>query len=178
MNWDALGALGELLGAAGVIVTLVYLAIQVRQNTDAVKTSSLEAVMDSWRIVNREIMLSNADARRALYVGMNDYESLNQDQKQVFNMLVIEYVLVVHNAWQLNQKGIVSKVDVDAWAKFAIGLLRTPGGMEHWKMYRKMYTPTVVEYLDQELAALADQPNLIEMLPHFDVEKENSGVSN
>jgi hypothetical protein len=32
-NWEAIGAIGELLGALGVILTLVYLAVQIRQNT-------------------------------------------------------------------------------------------------------------------------------------------------
>ncbi len=32
MNWEAIGAIGELLGAAGVIATLGYLAFQIRQN--------------------------------------------------------------------------------------------------------------------------------------------------
>ena len=33
MNWDAIGAIAEIVGAAAVIVTLAYLAIQIRQNT-------------------------------------------------------------------------------------------------------------------------------------------------
>jgi hypothetical protein len=33
MNWEALGAIGELIGAAGVIGTLVYLAVQIRRAT-------------------------------------------------------------------------------------------------------------------------------------------------
>jgi hypothetical protein len=33
MNWDAIGALAEAIGAAAVIVTLAYLAVQIRQNT-------------------------------------------------------------------------------------------------------------------------------------------------
>lgn len=33
MNWDAAGAIGEIVGALAVVITLVYLAIQVRQNT-------------------------------------------------------------------------------------------------------------------------------------------------
>lgn len=41
MNWDALSAIGELLGAAGVIVTLIYLSMQVRQNTRAIRGSTL-----------------------------------------------------------------------------------------------------------------------------------------
>ncbi len=37
MNWEALGAIGETLGALGVIVTLIYLAIQIRQNTQSMR---------------------------------------------------------------------------------------------------------------------------------------------
>ena len=35
MNWVAIGAVGELLGALGVIATLGYLAFQIRKNTRA-----------------------------------------------------------------------------------------------------------------------------------------------
>ena len=33
MNWDAIGAIGEIIGALAVFLTLVYLATQIRQNT-------------------------------------------------------------------------------------------------------------------------------------------------
>ena len=39
MNWDAIGAIAELLGAIGVIASLVYLATQIRQNTATVRAS-------------------------------------------------------------------------------------------------------------------------------------------
>ncbi len=40
MNWDAIGAVGEVLGALAVVVTLGYLAIQMRQNTAALRISN------------------------------------------------------------------------------------------------------------------------------------------
>ena len=30
MNWEAIGALGEMIGAVAVVVSLVYLAVQIR----------------------------------------------------------------------------------------------------------------------------------------------------
>ena len=30
MNWEAIGAVGEAVGAAGVIISLLYLAVQIR----------------------------------------------------------------------------------------------------------------------------------------------------
>ena len=32
MNWEAAGAIAEIVGAAAVVITLVYLAVQFRQN--------------------------------------------------------------------------------------------------------------------------------------------------
>ena len=34
MNWDAIGAIAELLGAIGVIASLIYLATQIRQSRE------------------------------------------------------------------------------------------------------------------------------------------------
>jgi hypothetical protein len=44
MNWEAIAAVGELLGASAVLITLIYLAVQIRQNTAAVATSIYERV--------------------------------------------------------------------------------------------------------------------------------------
>ena len=41
MNWDAFGAIGENVGALAVVLTLVYLSIQVRENTRAVSYTHL-----------------------------------------------------------------------------------------------------------------------------------------
>ena len=46
MNWDAIGAVAEAIGAITVIVTLVYLTIQVRQNTKAIDRSTERGVFD------------------------------------------------------------------------------------------------------------------------------------
>jgi hypothetical protein len=42
MNWDAIGAISDAVGAAAVIITLAYLAIQIRQNTQ-MNASALRA---------------------------------------------------------------------------------------------------------------------------------------
>ena len=41
MNWDAVGALAELLGALAVVVTIGFLAVQMRQNTKALRSESM-----------------------------------------------------------------------------------------------------------------------------------------
>ncbi len=47
MNWEAIGAIGEIAGAIGVIVTLMYLAIQLRQNTNASQVAAIQSSMEN-----------------------------------------------------------------------------------------------------------------------------------
>lgn len=47
MNWDAVGAIGEVIGATGVIVTFAYLAVQIGQNTVSLKASTMQTMLDA-----------------------------------------------------------------------------------------------------------------------------------
>jgi hypothetical protein len=47
MNWDAVGAVGEVLGATAVIVTLLYLAVQTRQTRIAVENGGSVATNEA-----------------------------------------------------------------------------------------------------------------------------------
>jgi len=47
MNWDAIGAIGEIVGAAAVVLTLIYLSRQLRQNTEALRSGAWQATQDS-----------------------------------------------------------------------------------------------------------------------------------
>lgn len=44
VNWDAVSAYSEVIGAIAVVVSLVYLALQVRQNTRAIRGATLDAI--------------------------------------------------------------------------------------------------------------------------------------
>ena len=56
MNWEAIGAVGEILGAAGVIITLIYLASQIRQNTRATRSQSVQSLAESGATMNAMII--------------------------------------------------------------------------------------------------------------------------
>jgi hypothetical protein len=51
LNWEAIGATGEVLGSIAVVVTLAYLAIQIRQNTQSNRTAAIQTMAaqdSSW----------------------------------------------------------------------------------------------------------------------------------
>ena len=72
MNWEALGAIGEIVGAVGIIITLVYLAVQIRSSARAAEAqvhASLSAEMEHPAVATR---VSTA-AQRILQVSYEEH---------------------------------------------------------------------------------------------------------
>ena len=72
MNWEAIGAIGETIGAIAVVLTLVYLSIQIRQNTRSVRAATYQSVAEaladcSYKLVGH--MEDQASDRRLLFIG-------------------------------------------------------------------------------------------------------------
>ena len=52
MNWDALGAIAELLGAIAVLATLLYLARQIKESSKAQTLSTYNSFIDGYMRLN------------------------------------------------------------------------------------------------------------------------------
>ncbi len=59
LNWDAIGAIAEMFGAAGVIPSLIYLASQVRQSTRQSFAASYQSRAESSGHIFGELSMSN-----------------------------------------------------------------------------------------------------------------------
>ncbi len=49
MNWGAIGALGEIIGAGAVVISIVYLAIQIRGQNSEARAAGMHAVSQGFR---------------------------------------------------------------------------------------------------------------------------------
>jgi len=138
VNWDALGAIGEIVGAFAVVVTLIYLAVQTRQSTEAVRHAFARGVMEdanAWRFR----IVENADVSELFRQGLRDPESLDANDKYRFRMLLD--ALVFH--WQhAVQTGVpIPEANVTR-------VLSQPGGSWYWARAKDLLTPEFVEFVD------------------------------
>ena len=88
MNWEAIGAIGEVLGAAGVIFTLVYLAVQIRQNTAMTRMSAMQHIIQGGVDHNRAIA-DNPELAALLNKAVDNPEALTNDEKLRVNANII-----------------------------------------------------------------------------------------
>ena len=84
MNWEAIGAVGDALGAVGVIVTLAYLAAQMRVNTIALRNEtlrdSMQMIIDSYSTV-----IAHEDVAALYLKGMDDFDALSEVEQIRFH---------------------------------------------------------------------------------------------
>ena len=67
MNWEAIGAIGEMLGAAVVFASVLYLAAQVRHSHRISQDDALRGTVDTWNVALKE--LAQADNASVILQG-------------------------------------------------------------------------------------------------------------
>lgn len=88
------GAIGELIGAIAVVASLVYLAIQIRQNTqqvshtlEASRLAAFERNIESGNRI-RDLMIRDPDLAELFLRGVQDFDGLESTEKFRFDLLL------------------------------------------------------------------------------------------
>ena len=87
MNWDAIAAVAEAVGAAGVIATLGYLAIQIRRSNLLATTESIRYAQTASNPTILAIA-QDPDLARVFREGLRDRDSLSADERVRFDMVM------------------------------------------------------------------------------------------
>ena len=76
INWEAVSAVGQIIGAIAVVISVVYLAVQVRSNARQMRLASMRSMSDAF---NRwlQSMAENPHIGELWYRGMRDFDSFD-----------------------------------------------------------------------------------------------------
>jgi len=131
MNWDAIGAIGEIVGAIAVVATLIYFAIQMRQYTTGLRSATFNATMQEFNQIN----VAQLDPALADLFdrGMEDLDSLSPTEKYQFGWIVRTYINIWENMYQQYLEGACSESYWLPYARQAKVILATPGGSTYRK---------------------------------------------
>ncbi len=150
MDWNAIGAIGEIIGALAVFLTLVYLALQIRQNTKAIQASAVDAGISKVNDV-RESLYENGDLTRIYIQGMAQPADLDEESRVRFRLLLHNILLSISNIYsQTSYTGL----SLSTWESQLVILERiidSPGGRWFWKDYRLVFEESFREKVDEIL---------------------------
>lgn len=145
MSWQDLGSIGELISAVAVVVSLVYLAFQIRQNTrqiDENTKAAQAAAFDSsiaHTFMARQAIIENEALARIYLEGSNHPEALSDED-------LLRYRLIIHNIlwslWNMQSQAQVGELSSETWSAQLATLERivsTTGFRWFWANYAREF---------------------------------------
>ena len=156
MNWEAIGAVGETVGALAVLVTLVYLAMQIRQNTKSVQAAAVDSANSQVSKI-REVIFADADVANMYRRGNEDPASLSQDDTIRYRLLIHNIMLALSNSiTQASVSGLsesMSKVELPILGR----VVGTAGGRWFWETYRHEFEESFQGTIDDLYLDIYDE---------------------
>ena len=119
------GKLGDFIGGIAVVVTLICLANQIRQNTSALCTASRVTIYTGYRAQKTHLFDTNVS--EAYAAGLRHYLNMPSSQKRVFSHTINDHALFMHGAFILYEVGTLLKKDYSAYLNRFSSNVVTPG---------------------------------------------------
>ena len=152
---DDLGNIGDFLGGIGVVVTLAYLAVQIRKNTQSVRSASLHSVSTSISEFMDKIAQDPA-LTKLWFDGLSGKVQLSEADAQRHNLLLMSLVRRWENAFHQNRVGMLESV---SWSGMRDGLtfvFSSPGAQAWWKGARGLVSEDFVAFAERASDAMTN----------------------
>ncbi|MFT4561073.1 MAG: hypothetical protein ACI9BW_000813 [Gammaproteobacteria bacterium] len=138
MNLESIGSLAEILSAAGVIFSLIYVGFQVSQNTRAMHAASIDAHITSSNFV-REQIVANPDVADIYHRGNANPDDLSELEKVRYRILLTSILWTSWNAYAQTKLTGLSASTFEAQKPFIKRVLTTAGGRWVWDEYQNEF---------------------------------------
>ena len=133
LNWDAIGAIGEVVGGVAVIATLLYLAVQIRQNARSVRNAASLSVNEGLAEINRRV--SNDPEFADLWLrGLKDYGGLTGVERMRFGSYALDILnlaVYVDNIIKNTIKDESTNVHIN-YVKYVARIIRENPGLRQF----------------------------------------------
>jgi hypothetical protein len=138
-----LGNYGEAVGALAVVVTLVYLAIQIRESTNQARAaaqrdvnSAFQAAIDRFR-ENIEIFQR----------GCTEFENLSHSEQLTFDFMIAPMCVHLDQVIRMHKQGLESEDNVENTGSTLLAILQAPGAKYWYEQVRPFLAAEARAYL-------------------------------
>jgi len=123
--------IGQTIAAIAVIISLIYVGFQVRQNTQATQVSAAQAFVDAYNTFT-SVLTDTEDVADIFLRGSNDFQSLSNTERLRFTAAMgqlFRLFQAAHIQWQK------SALDDDLWSGLLVAMgdtMQSSGAKEWW----------------------------------------------
>jgi len=128
MSLAQLADLAQLIAAVGVVLSLIFVGLQIKHNTAALQRNEHNSTMAQWTVI-RQAIATNRDIAELMTAGLRGEGALDTADQLRLEQMLQEYAWASFHIWDRTQRGVFPKGTFEATAGVMLcDLLRTPRG--------------------------------------------------
>lgn len=147
MNWDAVGALAELVGATGVIASLIFVGFQVRQNTRSVRAATYDSLVRSngqWL----DSIIQDAHLASGFEHVVESWDTVDEADRPRLMYLMTQLFRHWENAFFQHRQGTLETTLWETWEAIILSYFHQPGVQQWWQLRRHAYSLEFRDFLE------------------------------
>lgn len=156
MNWNDLAAGAEAIASVAVVISLIYLAVQVRLQAKGNQMTVINSLTQQWGEAV-QVFATHQDLYEIWVKGVTDFENLSAEERGRFSAILVNLTQIFETLHLHHRKG---KVDAGLWEAFDNRLrdvFATPGVQKWWALRRHWHSRRFQEYVDRAIAAAGER---------------------
>ena len=156
MEWEAVAAIAELVGAVGVIASLGYLAVQIQRSSRSTNSAAFqESVRSSQDLAS--LIAQDGELAHILVAGSQNRQELSPEDRLRFNSFWTAMFMNMEMGFHYRRNGMLETEVFDSMSYDLRRHLRIPGVRSWWKINQESvgvsFRAYVNEMLEQDQAA-------------------------
>lgn len=158
MNWEAIGAIGEIVGAITVVVTVGYLALQIRQNTAALRSTATQGASEQAADIYHTL---STDAELAMiFVRGSEAPDDLSDSEMARYFAFFQYAFFNYQNWYVQTRDrVIDGSLLSSWGRVLAGIYPSPGFRRFWEQRSYIFSPEFREFMETEVFVQEGDPN-------------------
>jgi hypothetical protein len=156
---EDLGNIGEFVAAIAVVVSLVYVAFEIRQSSHQISQNT-NSVLGSVELettrLHSDWLLSVAkspELGRIWRLGISEPTRLTEDEKVQFAMLIGSAFYGIEGPFRQYQRGLLSEDSWEPMEELVARYMRSPAVLEWWANRDVPFARSFSEYIDSKIPA-------------------------
>jgi hypothetical protein len=147
MNWDVISAVAEIIGSIVVVVTLLFVLVQLRHSSSAIRSASLQSALGA-DVGIMTSLVSDSELHSIYHRGIRSTDNLTKEEYGRFEILSLLMLRMNDIQYQQYLNG---ETGVEYWESLAITLqnqLAMPGLNDSWNRQKGVLTKRFVAEVD------------------------------
>ena len=148
VNWEAISAIGQIVGALAVVISLIYLAREIRSNARSARVAS-ERSLVQMLIQFTQQLAEHPHLSELFYRGIHDFDSLKGADLVGFSTLMNQLFRTVEEMYYLQAAGHLEKGVWHGWETAHRDFNAYPGVQAWWRLRSHWFSEEFVKFVDQ-----------------------------